>query len=575
MKKEIFILLILSMLIFSFCPTGVRQIDVPAVVGGASGGSLAIQVSVEPGEGNIYTSVYPKTGISTQSSEENAVISSFLYSNKSLDECTIHFDVINTLNSKFVDGPSAGVAMAVATSAVLQNKELRQDAVITGTIDKNGNIGTVGGISEKTTSAAISGKKYFLTTIPSVRYKIISAALEDLGHIKMVDVRTLEEAIEIFFQPTGSIIEKEPNPLENTKIPENLTSIIKNENLEKFSDIGNSMVDKFEIDINEYSKIIGKNSSRYEFIDYFNKEIDIQRELLDKGYVFTAANNIFLQEIDFEFLKRVGEIDLELEQEEANTCIDSLDLFNKTENNWQWISGSEMRLNWAEDKLNSLPLFSEKRTEGEEYPYLYEILYSKSWCNIAKNLNKKDNGNIINESNLETYAKNKILLEQDYITKQPEINSESLRHLRTAQEAFNKKQYITAIYDASFAHSLQEASSDSFYSKDIESLADAMYKEKNKSSLWGQLYLTQAQYIYESGDKEGSYTIFMLSDKFESTTAEIEEEFVKEIEDTSKNKEKPEENKVDYMKFIWLLSGLIVLESILLIYSAYLQQNTK
>ncbi len=567
MQKELFILLILITTLFSICPTGVRQIEVPAVVGGDDGGSLAIQIQIAPGDGNIYTSIYPKTGISTQSSEESAVLSAFITSNKSLDECVVHFDVINTLNSKYVDGPSAGAAMAVASSAILQNMKLREDIVITGTINSNGEIGTVGGITEKVIAASKSGKSYFLTPIPSVRNRIIAAALEDIEDIKLIDVRTLEQANEIFFKTEGTEIQIEKKPLENTILSDELITIEKNKELETFAQIGYNMKDNFKSTLDNYLEKIGNDSSRAEFIYYFEEEIEIQEELLDRGYVFTAANNMFLQEIDYEFLTKVGNIDLEKEKQEAQLCFDELMLKEKKQDNWQWITGSEMRLNWAEDKLDNLPLFSDKATEGSEYPYLYEILYAKSWCNIARNLNKEGTGKIIDESNLEKFAKDKILLEQEFISRQPEINSEALRHLRTAQIALDKGQYISAIYDSSFARALQESTSDIFYEKNIEALTDELYKQSNnKTSLWGQLYLTQAKYIYLTEEKENAYTIFLLSNEFEEITNEIQ----KELLTNQTNSEIIEEKQTDKTdKIITFLSVFIVLESILLLYIIY------
>ncbi|MCC7552185.1 hypothetical protein KO317_00790 [Candidatus Micrarchaeota archaeon] len=566
MKKEIFILLLIISFIISFCPTGMKQIDVPAVVGGDDGGSLSIQIMIEPGEGNVYTSIFPKTGISTQTSEENAAISAFYISNKELSECTVYFDVINTLNSKYVDGPSAGASMAIAISAILDNKNIRNDAIITGTIDKNGNIGTVGGITEKAMAAAKTGKTYFITPIDSVRSKIIASSLEDLGKIQIINVNTLNEAKDIFFQPTGTKIERKVTPLKYTEIPNNLNVLNKTPDLVLFSEIGDKMAFEFEYNIKEYIDIVGINSSRYEFLEYFLEEIKIQRELSNKGYVFTSANNLFLQIIDFEFLTKLGDIDLETEKKETEECLQKFELNKKTETNWEWISGSEMRLNWAEDKLEGLPLFSEKTTEGAEYPYLYEILYAKSWCQIANYLNIPGSGKLINESNLEKFANDKIQLEQEFISRQPEVNSEALRHLRTAKQAFNKKQYITAIYDASFAHVLQQSSSDAFYEINLEKSSDVFFKSnKNLSGLWAQLYLTQAKYIYELGDKEGAYTIFLLSNEFESTNLKIIKnlELNEKIEETDKIEIM---GKINYYNIILFLSALLVLESMLLIY---------
>ena len=48
-----------------------------------------------------------------------------------------------------IGGPSAGAAIAVATVAAIEGKNVSKDAVITGTIEEGGYIGEVGAVFEK------------------------------------------------------------------------------------------------------------------------------------------------------------------------------------------------------------------------------------------------------------------------------------------------------------------------------------------------------------------------------------------------------------------------------------------
>lgn len=69
---------------------------------------------------------------------------------------------IDIPNATLVGGPSAGAAFTVATIAVLEDKKLRNDTIITGTIEDNGTIGKVGGILAKAQAAKKEGYKRFL-----------------------------------------------------------------------------------------------------------------------------------------------------------------------------------------------------------------------------------------------------------------------------------------------------------------------------------------------------------------------------------------------------------------------------
>ena len=65
-------------------------------------------------------------------------------------------------NASVIEGPSAGAALAVATIAALQNKTLNESVMITGTIDSDGIVGSVGAIFAKAKASKDIGAKLFL-----------------------------------------------------------------------------------------------------------------------------------------------------------------------------------------------------------------------------------------------------------------------------------------------------------------------------------------------------------------------------------------------------------------------------
>ncbi len=66
------------------------------------------------------------------------------------------------LDASIVGGPSAGGTLTVATIAALKNTSIKNDLVMTGTIQENGRIGTVGGILPKARAVEEEGFEKFL-----------------------------------------------------------------------------------------------------------------------------------------------------------------------------------------------------------------------------------------------------------------------------------------------------------------------------------------------------------------------------------------------------------------------------
>lgn len=81
---------------------------------------------------------------------------------------TAKYDLIYTVESNetgIVGGPSAGASLTIATIAALSNKTIRQDVMMTGTINPDGTIGQVGGILEKARAAKDIGAKIFIVPL--------------------------------------------------------------------------------------------------------------------------------------------------------------------------------------------------------------------------------------------------------------------------------------------------------------------------------------------------------------------------------------------------------------------------
>lgn len=92
-----------------------------------------------------------------------------------------------------VGGPSAGMMFALAIYDMLTEGELNGGADVagTGTIDAEGNVGAIGGISQKMYGAKQAGAKYFLAPVSNCK--------DVIGHVpdglQVISTATLQESI--------------------------------------------------------------------------------------------------------------------------------------------------------------------------------------------------------------------------------------------------------------------------------------------------------------------------------------------------------------------------------------------
>jgi uncharacterized protein len=144
---------------------------------------------------------------------------------KLLDISFSNTDIILTITGteqlEAIDGPSAGGAITVAIMAAFQNKQVKDDVYMTGTINSDGTIGSVGGIPYKAIAAAENGAQYLLVPLGQsnvvlympktvkigrlsyTTYEKIVVELEDYLSdqeftVDVIEVASVMEAYEIF-----------------------------------------------------------------------------------------------------------------------------------------------------------------------------------------------------------------------------------------------------------------------------------------------------------------------------------------------------------------------------------------
>jgi ATP-dependent Lon protease len=108
------------------------------------------------------------------------------------DKTDVHVHVPEGATPK--DGPSAGVAMAVAMVSVLTGNPVRKDIAMTGEITLRGRVLPIGGLKEKLLAALRSGIKTVL--IPKENEKDLADVPNNVkSELEIIPVATFDEAV--------------------------------------------------------------------------------------------------------------------------------------------------------------------------------------------------------------------------------------------------------------------------------------------------------------------------------------------------------------------------------------------
>ncbi len=129
------------------------------------------------------------------------------------------YDIVYSIatNASVVEGPSAGAALTIATIAALKNKKLRNDVMITGTINPDGSIGEIGDVFSKAQAAKTADvktllvptgqsieiktgyektcKNYFVSKVCTSTWQTKSLNISELAGINVVEVGTITDAV--------------------------------------------------------------------------------------------------------------------------------------------------------------------------------------------------------------------------------------------------------------------------------------------------------------------------------------------------------------------------------------------
>jgi uncharacterized protein len=129
-----------------------------------AGTVLKITVEIRDGTGLVLVNTAIPTGVDFQTSARTAVMIAQKYTNFDLSKKDVIFSISsgNQQELQVVDGGSAGGAMTVLLISDISGKPINNKVLMTGTIEDDGSIGKIGGVSEKADAAGKNGAKIFL-----------------------------------------------------------------------------------------------------------------------------------------------------------------------------------------------------------------------------------------------------------------------------------------------------------------------------------------------------------------------------------------------------------------------------
>ncbi|HEV8289764.1 MAG TPA: S16 family serine protease [Candidatus Norongarragalinales archaeon] len=134
------------------------ELKLPAVDKHENGLLINLIVERSPGDGGVFFRIdddNPLVNPETQVSLKMAVAVARAYSNVQYEKSNLYYSFIAP--STIVGGQSAGAATSIATLALLRGERLKNNTLITGTVEPDGSIGPVGGVLGKAMAARNAG----------------------------------------------------------------------------------------------------------------------------------------------------------------------------------------------------------------------------------------------------------------------------------------------------------------------------------------------------------------------------------------------------------------------------------
>ncbi|NYZ77707.1 hypothetical protein H0O02_05345 [Candidatus Micrarchaeota archaeon] len=490
---------------------------VVAVVG-EGGGLVNITAKAVPGSGQDYLGILPYSGVSTQQSAKYAVRYARAISSYDTGDCDILLSFGELPSGEYVEGPSAGASIAVISYALFENLTVRNDAIVTGTLEPGGTVGAVGGLYEKARASAEHGMKYFITPFNNVYEFITLEGVSDDYGIKILRADSIDEIIG--FMVYNKTINQKSMDIFQSRIAENMTPFDAS-GMGDFEAVAYRMIE-FE----NYTLAMTPHSNDTEWVNvYFNDSISDQLRYLQAGYYFTAANDAFMNYIELSTINTVfrGDVDPVAKKNESSSCIASLQRPEMTEGNYEWVVGSDLRSAWARDMLDSVDIRENMLLE-EKYDAYNSLMYADAWCRVAQSLDsvaeKSATGTKLNESAWKELADERIAEAE-----LSQHSEDTASRLDIARKSYSEGRYGAAIIDTTYVIAMDSADA-ALLSMPEGGLNETVssFSKENRTSLWGKVYQSQALFLIRQNEPQqgAAYRLFAYAGELDRSFGEME-----------------------------------------------------
>ncbi len=441
-----------------------------------------LNLEIKPGKGRVFFESYPLSQVDTQISTRFA--KQFACNFLKTDCSKLDFFYTISSSGPMIGGPSAGAGITVLTIAMLDNQDVAQDVVMTGTINSAGMVGPVGAVDAKIEGAKRNG--FTKVVIPkfvvlkhekenfSLRLNSTNTQEEDFDIIEpyLVDIEIIKvsDIIEALYHFTGknySIKQELIIPSAYSETMEMFSEILCNRTEELQSQINLDLLslnftEKYlELDSLAISLQDNFSNKTYEEYSYLKKvlqsytQYNSSRNALENDKTYSAASfcfatNTILQELklinlsDNEFNLILLDIEKEINLLKQKTNSQTIDSMIKLQTKQIVLE----RIMEAEEYLN----YAKKDRDSVDLAYSIERLYSaKIWSEFFKvDSTKKEK---INQELLDSLCKTKIMESRERIAYLITILSSDFTELSNdldkANDYFNNDNSELCIFVAS------------------------------------------------------------------------------------------------------------------------------
>ncbi|MFA5247231.1 MAG: S16 family serine protease [Candidatus Micrarchaeia archaeon] len=537
---------ILALILFASFFASAATLVAPAVDDKDHGILTAVTVDITPGSGELVLRLKSTTvAADTQESMQTAFAEAAKIAERNYNsyDYFVHFD--SEIGK--VNGPSAGAALAIMAYSEYTETPIRNDFIITGTINKGGAIGAVGGVKAKI-DAAGANKSFRVMLIPagqtqesgeSVLDSIFYAdyALQKYN-ITVVAVSNISYAIAI---ATGKI---EPPKVTNASdfIPPEYLSA---KSSEPFKEVSASTISD--------SEASGQSSNLNDLHKKaFDRLIAESKMQLSLGYYYSAANTAFLVKnavLTDQFRNMTIE-NFSAIVENFDSELSQMRFAEKNATNWEWVATSQMRHNWAVLRVSSIKakLASNKTITNTTLAEMAnDLSAAMGWFEAAKLLNtatyeRQDAGSFMPEANAKEQAEKYVKMVEDTVNHTVPFDQEIMNHLNSSKELLAKGDYYAAMMDVSYSHAYLAVETillDNISQADDAIASSSLYvsgmmnavmhrshfANENTRAGWADLFFGHAFYNFKRGEKNSEYgsmvnaiKLAALSDSFQAVS---------------------------------------------------------